>query len=249
MSAPAAYARWQADRLAALTAEEGWLSLTDRVEIAGGPQTVGSAPDNAIILNGGPANLGILLPGFQFQTPGGQPQPFRAGNGNPELRIPPFLLEIHSVDDEQALRVRDLTLPRHVDLRYFPYDAAWKIHARWETLETPQPQSIAQRGAAPTTITLTHRAHFTHDGQQIALLATHWKAGLPMFVIRDATFGRETYPASRFLIGEDMTADTITLDFNKAHNPPCAFTDFAICPLPPRENILPFAVRAGELAL
>jgi uncharacterized protein (DUF1684 family) len=69
-----------------------------------------------------------------------------------------------------------------------------------------------------------------------------------MFVIRDKTSGRETYAASRFLIGEDVTDTTITLDFNRAHNPPCAFTEFAICPLPPRENILPFALRAGEMA-
>jgi uncharacterized protein (DUF1684 family) len=69
-----------------------------------------------------------------------------------------------------------------------------------------------------------------------------------MFVIRDATAGSETYAASRFLIG-DPAGDTITLDFNRAHNPPCAFTDFAICPLPPRENRLSFPIRAGERKL
>ena len=66
-----------------------------------------------------------------------------------------------------------------------------------------------------------------------------------MFVIRDQTSGKQTFPASRFLIATP-DGDHITLDFNRAHNPPCAFTDFAICPLPPRENILPFAVTAGE---
>ena len=90
--------------------------------------------------------------------------------------------------------------------------------------------------------------YFTHDGQDVTLLATHWKAGKPMFVIRDATAGSETYAASRFLIG-DPAGDTITLDFNRAHNPPCAFTDFAICPLPPRENRLSFPIRAGERKL
>ena len=69
-----------------------------------------------------------------------------------------------------------------------------------------------------------------------------------MFVIRDQTSGHHTYAASRFLLGEDMTSTDVTLDFNKAHNPPCAFSDFAICPLPPRQNILPFAVTAGERA-
>ena len=67
-----------------------------------------------------------------------------------------------------------------------------------------------------------------------------------MFVIRDQTSGTETYAASRFLIGEEITQGAITLDFNRAFHPPCSFTDFAICPLPPRENILPFRIEAGE---
>ncbi|MEO6298685.1 MAG: DUF1684 domain-containing protein [Paracoccaceae bacterium] len=249
MTIPAEYTQWKAARLQSLTAEDGWLNLTDRVDIPPGPQTVGNATDNAIILSRGPAHLGTLLPGFRFQTPDGIPQSFQAGRGNPELRVDQFLLEIHTVDGHPALRVRDLTLPRAVTLRYFPYDPAWKIRARWEALTAPQSQSIDQKGGNATTVSLTHRAHFSLEGHTITLLATHWKSGLPMFVIRDQTAGRETYPASRFLMGEDVTADAITLDFNKAHNPPCAFTDFAICPLPPRENILPFAMRAGELAL
>jgi len=247
MTDPAPLTAWKAQRLAALTAPDGWLNLTDRVEIPPGPQTVGAAPDNAIILSRGPAHLGTLLPGWSFQSTG-TPQPFLL-NGNPQLAVPPFLLEIHAVEGQPALRVRDLTLPRDATLTYFPHDPNWTIRARWEALPTPQPQTISQKGAADTQVTLTHRAHFTHDGHAITLLATHWKGDQPMFVIRDATSGRDTYAASRFLMGEDMTATEITLDFNKAHNPPCAFTDFAICPLPPRQNILPFAVQAGELAL
>ena len=242
------FADWQAARLAALTAADGWVNLTDRLDIAPGPQRVGSAPDNDLILSHGPAHLGTLLPGFSFQTPDGTRQAF-GGTGNPMLQVDPFLLEIHTVADQPALRVRDLMLPRRVDLRYFPHDPAWVIRARWEALAVPLAQSIDQKGAAPTTVTLTHRAHFTLDGHRVTLLATHWKSGQPMFVIRDLTSGRRTYAASRFLLGEDMTGTEITLDFNKAHNPPCAFTDFAICPLPPRENILPFGIEAGELAL
>ena len=245
MSDPADLTRWKAHRLAALTAPDGWLNLTDRLEIPPGPQTVGSAPDNALILSRGPAHLGTLLPGFAFQTHGA-PQPFVSHGGNPQLQVPPFLLEIHTVDDQPALRVRDLTLPRHAALSYFPHDPTWIIRARWETLATPQSQSIDQRGGKHTAVPLTHRAHFSRDGRAVTLLATHWKGRDPMFVLRDATSGRDTYAAARFLIGQDMTASAITLDFNKAYNPPCAFTDFAICPLPPRENILAFPIRAGE---
>jgi len=68
------------------------------------------------------------------------------------------------------------------------------------------------------------------------------------FVISDATSGKETYGASRFLYVDwpKEGARTIVLDFNRAENPPCAFTPFATCPLPPKENRLPFAVTAGE---
>ena len=65
--------------------------------------------------------------------------------------------------------------------------------------------------------------------------------------IRDLTSRDKTYPASRFVYGEDVTADTIVLDFNKAINPPCAFTEHAVCPLPPAENVLPIRIEAGEL--
>ena len=247
MNAPADYTAWQARRLAALAAEDGWLNLTDRLEIPPGPQRVGAAADNDLILSRGPPHLGVLLPGFSFRMPDGIERPFVMRGDNPELRIPPFLMEIHTVDGQPALRLRDLTLPRQIDLRYFPYEPAWVIRARWEVMDVPVSQSVEQRGAGPTEVSLTHRAHFAHDGHDITLLATHWKSGLPMFVIRDATAGHETYPASRFLIGEDAGAGGITLDFNKAYNPPCAFTDFAICPLPPRQNILPFRIEAGEL--
>ena len=239
------------ERLAALQAEDGWLNLCDRVEIPPGPQTVGSAEDCTIRLSSGPAHLGTLTPGdggFQFAADGGTPQPFTARPDTPpQLRVPPFLLEIHTVDAQPALRVRDLTLPRKAALRYFPEDPAWVIRARWQTLDTPIAQPVDQKGGGTTTVNLTHTAHFVHDGRAITLLATHWKAGKPMFVIRDQTSGKETYAASRFLIGEDAEDGQITLDFNRAFTPPCGFTDFAICPLPPRENILPFRIAAGEL--
>lgn len=247
MTDPADLTQWKAARLAALTAPDGWLNLTDRLDIPPGPQRVGSAPDNDLVLSRGPAYLGTLHPGFAFENAEGT-HPFVATSGNPMLEVPPFLLEIHTVEGQPALRVRDLALRPEVTLRYFPFDPAWVVRARWERLATPQAQTIAQKGAGETQVSLTHRAHFSHQGQEVTLLATHWKSGQPMFVIRDATSGETTYAASRFLMGEEMTESEITLDFNRAHNPPCAFTDFAICPLPPRENRLPFAVTAGELA-
>ncbi len=70
--------------------------------------------------------------------------------------------------------------------------------------------------------------------------------GEVLFVFRDRSSGRETYGAGRFLKAPAPVDGKITLDFNFAFNPPCAFTPFATCPLPPPENWLPFAVPAGE---
>ena len=241
---------WQAERLAALVAEDGWLNLTDRVEVPSGPQKIGRAKDNDLVLSVGPHHLGVVTATAKHAVlrVADQDLAFTAQGGNPMMRVLGLLLELHSVDDRPALRVRDLGLPRNVALTSYPYDPAWIITAKWETLATPQAQLVDQKGAGATQVTLTHRAHFRHAGQDVMLLATHWKAGKPMFVIRDETAGVETYAASRFLIGEPQ-GETITLDFNRAHNPPCAFTDFAICPLPPRENRLSFPIRAGERKL
>ena len=241
---------WKAERSAALLAEDGWLNLTDRVEIPTGPQKLGRTADNDLVLSVGPDHLGVLTATAQKASlqVAGQDFPFEAQGGNPMLRVAGLLLELHTVEGQPALRVRDLGLPRAVTLSSYPFDPAWVINAKWEALATPQAQLVDQKGAGTTEVTLTHRAHFTHDGQDVTLLATHWKAGKPMFVIRDTTAGSETYAASRFLIG-DPVGETITLDFNRAHNPPCAVTDFAICPLPPRENRLSFPIRAGERKL
>ena len=235
-------------RLAALQAEDGWLNLTDRVELARGPQTVGSAADNAVRISVGPAHLGVIDPDAQTFTPiNAAAMMFQpAAGGFPQLRLAGLLLELHTVDDQPALRLRVLSLPRVANLHYFPSNPDWIIRARWQALPSPVSQPVDQKGGATTSVTLTHTAHFTHAGHPVTLLATHWKDGKPMFVIRDQTSGRETYAASRFLIGEDASDTEITLDFNRAFTPPCGFTDFAICPLPPRENILPFRIEAGE---
>lgn len=248
-------AEFRAARLAALTAEDGWLNLTDRVELAPGVHSVGSAPGHDVELSVGPPHLGTLTITADHQArlavPGGPEQDFRPHpDAFPRLRIAGLLLELHVVEGAPALRVRDLSAPartRFPGLRHFPDDPAWIIRADWRALPAPQTTAIGMKGGRSDSVTITHRATFRHDGQTFALTPTHLKAGKPMFVFRDATAGHETYAACRFLFGEDAGGGQITLDFNRAHNPPCAFTDLAICPLPPPGNILPFAIRAGEM--
>jgi uncharacterized protein len=238
----------RAARHAALVAPDGWLNLVARIDLVPGRHSVGAAQQ--IQLPSGPDLLGILditATGATFARPGQPPQPFQpVADAFPQLRVDPFLLEIHSVDGTPALRVRDLTLHPTISLRHFPDAPDWSIRAAWESL-APEAAEITMKDGSTAAVTLTHRATFPHQGKTITLTPTHWKSGKPMFVFRDATAG-ETYPACRFLIGEDIANGEITLDFNRAITPPCGFTDFAVCPLPPRGNILPFRIEAGELA-
>lgn len=239
---------WRAARLAALTAPDGWLNLVARIDLAPGRYSVGAAQE--VQLPSGPDLLGTLEitdTGATFARPGKAPQPFQpVPDAFPQLRVDPFLLEIHTVDGIPALRVRDLTLQPAIMLRHFPDAPEWTIRARWESF-APQASEVAMKDGSMVAVTLTHRATFQHLGESVTLTPTHWKSGKPMFVFRDATAG-ETYPACRFLFGDDATDTELTLDFNRAISPPCAFTDFAICPLPPAGNILPFRIEAGELA-
>ncbi|EEW25593.1 protein of unknown function DUF1684 [Rhodobacter ferrooxidans] len=248
-------ADWRAARLADLAAEDGWLNLTDRLELTPGTHRVGSAADNDLVLTAGPAHLGVLVLDddgrASLRTEGGAALPFQPQPETPaRLRHAGLLLELHVVEGAPALRVRDIDAPyrrNFNDLRYFPTNPAWCIRAAWQAFDAPQALAIDMVNGVASSVTLTHRAVFQHDGQRIDLLPTHLKQGKPMFVFRDRTAGQETYAASRFLFGEDASDGQITLDFNKAFNPPCAFTDHAICPLPPQQNILPFRIEAGEL--
>jgi uncharacterized protein (DUF1684 family) len=241
-------ADWRANRLAALTAPDGWLNLVARIDLAPGRYPVGAAQE--VQLPSGPDLLGTLEiteTGASFARPGAAPQPFQpVPDAFPQLRVDPFLLEIHTVDGIPALRVRDLNLQPAISLRHFADAPDWVIRAKWESF-APQPSEVAMKDGSTAAVTITHRATFQHQGRTVTLTPTHWKSGKPMFVFRDATAG-ETYPACRFLFGEDPSDREITLDFNRAISPPCAFTDFAICPLPPPGNILPFRIEAGELA-
>lgn len=249
----AEFEAWADKRLQALCAADGWLNLTDRIEVPLGQHEVGTDPTCPMRISAGPARLGTL-----DLAPDGTAALIREGARlafEPGPEVPPrlviagLLLELMTVEATRYLRVRDLLHPRRSNpprLPRYPLSAAWRLQGEWHVFDQPKQAAIQLVGGAGSEVTLTHEARFWHDGRAVALLATHWKAGLPMFVFRDATSGAETYGASRFLIGEPQ-GDQILLDFNKAFSPPCAFSEHAVCPLPPRQNILPFAIRAGEM--
>lgn len=254
----AALNAWKQTRLTNLKAPEGWLNIIGRWQLDVGSVTVGSADDNDILLSAGPPHLGTLTQDEAHEVT------FAPANGSapihvvPNKKAPPrflvegLLVEITTINGENALRIRDTNsaAPQALrEIQSFPADPAWRIVADWVPFDAPKGMMIDTTGDILTQVQVTHKAVFTHAGQRYELIATHGTPEAPQFVIKDPTSKDSTYPASRFLYGEEVTDTTIVLDFNKAINPPCAFTDFAVCPLPPPKNVLPFRIEAGEKRL
>jgi hypothetical protein len=152
----------------------------------------------------------------------------------------------------------DILRPRHPDapLRagfrgtpaYAP-DPRWAIRGRYRPFDEPRDVTVGSvvEGlqhvyAAPGVV------EFEVDGRPLALTAFNGRApGSLHILFTDATSGVTTYAANRSLqLQAPDSGGTVLLDFNRAANLPCAYTQFATCPLPPAENRLPVAVEAGE---
>lgn len=269
---PTPYAReieaWRAQRLERLKKPDGWLTLIGLHYLVPGENTVGSAGDNNAVLAAGPARLGTVqmvekqvtftaAPGVEVRVNGqaakSAPLQLAAGAQPATLvssgTVSFFLLERGG---RLALRVRDSESERRTKfpgIAQFPIDPAWRIEARWKSFDPPREVPITNIAGQTTTEKIPGAAVFERDGQTIELLPMREGPSAPLFfVLSDATSGVETYSAARFLYADMPAAgsDKVVLDFNKAYNPPCAFTPFATCPLPPKENQLTIAIRAGE---
>ena len=151
-----------------------------------------------------------------------------------------------------GVRVKDRESPERVHfegLQYFPANMKWRVRCKFEPYKPgktiPILNIIGMLEDSPSPGALV----FQVDGKEYRLDAMEGeKEENNLYIIfADKTSGKETYGAGRYLYSEPLGADgTVVLDFNKAYNPPCAFTVFATCPLPPPQNKLPIRVEAGE---
>jgi uncharacterized protein len=154
--------------------------------------------------------------------------------------------------DRVGLRMLDPDSPARKGfqgLHYFPLDPAYRIRARFVPYEklkaVPVPNVLGQL----VTMESPGYVEFTLSGREYRLEPVYETARHDdlFFIFKDLTSRTETYEAGRFLHTPLPKDGIVYLDFNRAYNPPCAFTDFATCPLPVKENQLPVAIKAGEL--
>lgn len=256
--------QWHAKRVEDLKKEEGWLNLAGLFWLDEGENTFGGDAKNKVvfpadhsagylgkfILKGGKVAVEVA-PGagvFHGDTAVQRREIFPYVGKPVVLKHNTLRWFVIQRGDRYAIRLRDLQGPyvkAFKGIDRFPVNPDWRVKAKF----VPTP------GKKLSIIDITGRAYesdspgrlvFTVDGKEQSLAATGTLKQLS-FVFADATNQHETYGGGRFLSAPGPDAEGTThLDFNKAYNPPCAFSPYATCPTPPKENRLAVAIPAGE---
>ena len=257
---------WHAKRIESLKAENGWLNLAGLFWLDEGKNTFGTGKQNKIVFPAGTIteDAGYFERTGDIITFFASPKAKVLVNGKevkqavvfhpdsvrsaPTLSYGSLKWNFIKRDEKIGLRLRDLkseTLTKFKGIERFPVKEEWKTEATIQKSSAPTvaiTNVLGQTNQQKTPGKLV----FTIDGKQYQLDPI--EEGNKLFVVfGDATSGNETYPAGRFVYCDkpDENGKTV-LDFNKAYNPPCAFSPYATCPLPPKQNILPIAITAGE---
>jgi uncharacterized protein (DUF1684 family) len=244
---------WQQHRDASLRSSDGWLTLAGLFWLKPGDNTVGSADSNDIILpkNSVPAHVGRLhVQGstVTFVRPDGSSQVLSYDEDKPDVihsGSVSFLVIKRS--DKLAVRVRDsasTVLKSFEGMKYFPINPEFRFQARF----IPAPKKIPILNVVGQTDLEDSPGvvEFVYKGAQYHLRPIY-EGDTLFFLFKDPTNKTQTYQAGRMLNTPLPANGKVDLDFNRSYNPPCTFTPYATCPLPPKENTMPFPVEAGEM--
>lgn len=241
--------QWRHDYQTRLLAPTGWPAVAGLYWLHEGENRVGSAPGNDIVLpKTAPASAGTITLHDGHVTVA---LPGRSGEVKVDQeKIPLGRMTLMAIkrDKRFGLRLWDPdaeTVRNFSGLNFYPVDPAARLEAKWIPYEHPKQIPIVSVLGYTEMNTAPGAAEF------------HWKSKLyrvePVveedhlfLMFKDPTARRETYGSGRFLTVAMPRDGKVTLDFNQARNPPCAFTSFATCPIPPRQNFLDQPVRAGE---
>jgi uncharacterized protein (DUF1684 family) len=254
-------------RINALTDKNGWLNLAGLYWLKPGNNTFGSAAANTLVFKhkNMPAVLGkFKVAGnrvsFEFDKAVSKfPNDYSeevvlfdaTSKTDTSIVFNQFMWSIIIREDKIGVRFRDLKNPALMAFKgnkRFPIDEKWNLPAK---LLPPNPSGLFITNVLGQTTAQDYagKISFEYQGKNYVLDAISEGPGDLFVVFGDATNGVNTYHTGRFMYvpRPDNNGNTF-IDFNKAFNPPCAYTPYATCPIPPQQNILPFKVTAGELA-
>ena len=260
--------KWRQDRETRLKSDTGWLTVAGLYWLKDGLNRFGSDSDNDLVLPAGaPGATG------EFVLNGGKvtvkiqsgATVTSAGEAITEMEMKPdsageptivalgdISLYVIERGGKYAIRMKDKNSRMRKDftgLKWFPVKPEYRITAAFQEYDPPKaipiPNILGQTEKLPSPGYVTFKLH----GKRIRLepVLEDPDAKELFFIFKDKTSGVTTYPAGRFLYTDLPVEGKVVLDFNKAYNPPCAFTPYATCPLPPPQNRMDVALDAGEL--
>jgi uncharacterized protein (DUF1684 family) len=259
--------KWRADHETELKKETGWLTVAGLFWLKDGVNTVGTGSGYDIELTenfrqgkfgtiefqDGKAVLKVepgveaLADGKQFSeielTSDAQGKPLVIQTGSQTF----YLIKR---EDRFGVRLKDKNSRERTEfsgLKWFPVDEKYKVKAKFEAFPEPKEVLIPNVLGGNFKMKSPGVLRFRLNGKKYALEPVLEDDSNELFIIfRDATSRAETYGAGRFLYAKRAEDGKVILDFNKSENPPCAFTSFATCPLPPPQNRLEAEIKAGE---
>ena len=256
---------WQLQRMERLKSKNGWLNLAGLFWLEEGENSFGSDPSNLVVfpakadafcgtltLNEGKVFLhvrdGIKI-GIGDSLVTKADLIHDQAKNTTHLQQGDLAWYIIKRDERYGIRMRDYKHPRINQLDHipsYPIQTSYVVEATLKPFDEPRTMVVATPVEGFTeSYKCPGELHFKIKNE--ALVLYPFISGKGYFlVIADETTGMDTYGAGRFMYSMPDSTGRIILDFNKAYNPPCAFSPYATRPMPPRENFLPIAIEAGE---
>ncbi|MDR3627315.1 MAG: DUF1684 domain-containing protein [Ignavibacteriaceae bacterium] len=258
--------QWHQARIERLKKENGWLNLAGLYWLSEGENSFGSDPSNKIIFpkDKAPAFIGSII-----LKDGKASIKINKGINVTSENKPVSETELVSDSADNAtvlalgtlrwvyirrsgkfgIRLRDFEaslVKNFKGIDTYPVNSDWRFNAKFTPYNPPRVIPVSTIIGTVEQDTVPGIISFNVNGKEYKLEPV--KEGNDFFIIfADKTNGSETYGAGRFLYASQPdSAGNVILDFNKAYNPPCAFTKFATCPLPPEQNYLQLEITAGE---
>lgn len=267
---------WRAERAKNLQAPNGWLSLVGLEWLKPGDNSVGSADGNALKLKSqavphlgtvrlNSSSIDLLPPADGYPKgllvdgkPPANPQPLSADEKGKPSKITIATLQVTVIHrgDQYGLRIRDSQSPTRTGfhgLKWYAPNPALRVKAQWTPYNPPLKRKVPTVLGTEIEADVPGKVTFTLNGQTLSLEPILEEPGDTelFFIVKDATSQDKSYGAGRFLYtpfpdhGLAQPGE-LWLDFNRLENPPCAYTPYATCPLPPPQNRLQVALPAGE---
>lgn len=261
--------RWRAARIRRLTDPEGWLSLVGLAWLEEGENPVGSGPSSRVVLPAPwvPARLGAIVVrdgAASIRVDVSSPDVTRDGeavttldlvddrDGDPTvLRVGTIAFHVIERDGHLAVRIKDGESPAReafAGIEHYPVDPAWRLEGRFEPYDPPRRIVVPDALGRDAHETLPGAVAFDIGGTTHRIDVFDEAGTDDLFLVfGDLTNRTETFGAGRYLYTPPPGPDgAVVIDFNRAYNPPCVFTPYATCSLPPPQNRLPIRIEAGE---